>query len=112
MKRLFSADYRAAVAAEAAGNVELAAERYGLAGDRAAAVRMHVARARRATDRAAEIAALHDALHWAGDEGPLVQLASAALGKALYARALAEGVATARDRERIREAARLLSTGG
>jgi tetratricopeptide (TPR) repeat protein len=73
---------------------------------------MHVARARRATDRAAEIAALHDALHWAGDEPPLVQLASAALGKALYARAIAEGVATARDRERIREAARLLATGG
>lgn len=111
-KRMFSADYRAAVAAEAAGNVELAAERYGLAGDRASAVRMHLARAQRAQERAAEIAALQDALHWAGDEPELVERASAALGKALYARAIAEGVATARDRERIREAARLLGAGG
>jgi hypothetical protein len=112
LKRLFSADYRAAVAAEAAGNVELAAERYGLAGDREAAVRMHLARARRAGERAAEIAALHDARHWAGDDPELVRIASAALGKALHERALAEGVATARDRERIREAARLLGAGG
>jgi hypothetical protein len=111
-KRLFSADYRAAVAAEAAGNVELAAERYGLAGDRANAVRMHLARAKRAADRAAEIAALHDALHWAGEDAELVRQASAGLGKALYARAVAEGIATARDRERIREAARLLAAGG
>ncbi len=55
-KRMLSADYRAAVAAEAAGNVDAAAERYGLAGDRAGAVRMHVARAERASDRAAAIA--------------------------------------------------------
>jgi len=111
-KRLFSADYRAAVAAEAAGNLELAAERFGLAGDRASAVRVHLARASRATDRAAEIAALHDALHWAGDDEELVRRASAGLGKALYARAIAEGIATARDRERVREAARLLGAGG
>jgi hypothetical protein len=111
-KKIFSADFRAAVAAEAAGNVELAAERYGLAGDRANAVRMHLARAKRATERGAEIAALHDALHWAGDDEALVQQASAGLGKALYARAVAEGIATARDRERIREAARLLGAGG
>lgn len=112
LKRLFSPDYRAAVAAEAAGNVELAAERYGLAGERAAAVRMHLARAQRAQERGAEIAALHDALHWAADDPELVRRASGALGKALYARATAEGVATARDRERVREAARLLAAGG
>jgi tetratricopeptide (TPR) repeat protein len=110
-KRLFSADYRAAITAEAAGNVDLAAERYGLAGDRAAAVRMHLARAARAGDRGTEIGALHDALHWAGDDPALIRAASAALGKALYARAVAEGIATARDRERIREAARLLAAG-
>ena len=48
MRRMFSADYRAAVAAEAAGDVELAAERYALAGEYAGAVRMHLARAARA----------------------------------------------------------------
>ena len=48
LRRMFSADYRAAVAAEAAGNVDLAAERYALAGEHEGAVRMHLARAARA----------------------------------------------------------------
>lgn len=111
-RNLFSSSYRAARAAEAAGNPELAAQHYALAGERADAVRMHLARAARATDRAAEIAALRDALHWAGDEPTLTRTASAALGRALLAKALAEGVATARDRARVREAAELLATGG
>jgi len=111
-KRMLSADYRAAVAAEAAGNLEAAAERYGLAGDREGAVRMHVARSERANDRAAAITALRDALHWAGEEPDLVRQASRALGRALHAQAEAEGVATARDKERLREAATLLAAGG
>jgi len=111
-KRMVSADYRAAVAAEAAGNVDAAAERYAMAGDRAGAVRMHVARSERAGDRAGAIAALRDALHWAGDEPVLQRTAARALGRALYAQAQAEGVATARDKERLREAARLLVVGG
>ncbi|HTJ47131.1 MAG TPA: FHA domain-containing protein [Kofleriaceae bacterium] len=111
-KRMLSADYRAAVAAEASGNVEAAAERYGLAGDRAGAVRMHVARAERANDRITAITALRDALHWAGDEPDLRRQAARSLGRALHAQAEAEGVATARDRERLREAATLLAIGG
>ena len=83
-----------------------------LAGERAEAVRMHLVRAARATDRAGEIAALRDAVHWAGDDPPLIKHASAALGRALLGKALAEGVATARDRDRVREAAALLLTGG
>jgi len=47
MRRLFSADHRAAVAAEAAGDVELA-RALSLAGDHAGAVRMHLSRAARA----------------------------------------------------------------
>jgi tetratricopeptide (TPR) repeat protein len=111
-KRMVSADYRAAVAAEAAGNVDAAAERYALAGDHAGAVRMHVARSERAGDRAAALAALRDALHWAGDEPALQRTAARALGRALLGQAQAEGVATARDQERLREAARLLVLGG
>lgn len=111
-RNLFSSSYRAARAAEAAGNHDLAAQQYALAGERADAVRMHLARAARAVDRAAEIAALRDALHWAGDEPALTRTASAALGRALLGKALAEGVATARDRERVREAAALLAAGG
>lgn len=112
MRRMFNADYRAAVAAEAAGNVELAAERYAIAGDHEGAVRMHLARAQRAGDRAAEIAALRDALRWAGEDPALHKQAASALGRALYAKIEAEGIATARDKDKVREAAALLVDGG
>ncbi len=108
---MFSSDYRAAVQAEAAGNVDLAAERYGLAGEHAGAVRMHLARAARAGSRLAEIGALRDAMRWAGDDPTLTKQAAAALGKALWEAAKAEGVATERDRSKVREAAELLVTG-
>jgi len=112
MRRVFNADYRAAVAAEAAGNVDLAAERYGIAGDHEGAVRMHLARAQRAADRQAELAALRDALRWAEGIPLLVRQAASALGRALLAKVEAEGVATARDKDRVREAAQLLIDGG
>ncbi len=108
---MFSADYRAAVAAEAAGNVDLAAERYGLAGEHEGAVRMHLARAARAANRHAELGALRDALRWAGDDPALRKQAAAALGKAIWEAARAEGIATERDRAKVREAADLLVTG-
>lgn len=111
LRRVFSTDYRAAVAAEAAGNVDLAAERYALAGEHAGAVRMHLARAARAPTRHAELGALRDAMRWAGDDPALRRQAAAALGKALYESARAEGIATERDRARVREAADLLVIG-
>jgi hypothetical protein len=111
MRRMFSADYRAAVAAEAAGDVELAAERYALAGEFAGAVRMHLARAARAPTRTSELGALRDALRWAGDDPALHRQASAALGKALWEAVRAEGIATERDRTRVREAAEFLVAG-
>jgi hypothetical protein len=111
-KRLFSADYRAAVAAEAAGDYELAAERYALAGHRDAAVRVHLARASRAQSRADEITALRDALHWAESGTAERRRAVRALGHALLHKARAEGVATERDRDRVREAAQHLLEAG
>ncbi len=111
LRRVFSADYRAAVAAEAAGNVDVAAERYALAGEHEGAVRMHLARAARAPTRQAELAALRDALRWAGDEPALRRRASKALGRALWDNAKAEGIATERDRAKVREAAELLGAG-
>lgn len=108
---MFSSDYRQAVAAEAAGNVDLAAERYGLAGEHEGAVRMHLARAARAPNRQAEIGALRDAMRWAGEDPALRRQAAAALGRALWDAAKAEGIATERDRNRVREAAELLVTG-
>ena len=111
MRRMFSADYRAAVAAEASGDVEQAAERYALAGEYAGAVRMHLARAARAPTRLGELGALRDALRWAGDEPALRRQAAAALGKALWEAVRAEGIATERDRAKVREAADLLVVG-
>lgn len=108
---MFSSDYRAAVAAEAAGNVDLAAERYALAGEHAGAVRMHLARAARAGTRIAELAALRDAMRWAGEDPELRRQAAAALGKALWEAVRAEGIATERDRAKVREAADLLVLG-
>jgi hypothetical protein len=111
LRRVFSSDYRAAVAAEAAGNVELAAERYALAGEHEGAVRMHLARAARAATRQAELAALRDALRWAGEDAGLRKIASKALGRALWENTKAEGIATERDRQKVREAADLLVAG-
>jgi tetratricopeptide (TPR) repeat protein len=110
-KRMMSSDYRAAVAAEAAGNVDVAAERYGLAGDPDGAVRMHLARAARAGTRQAELAALRDAMRWAGEDPELQRQAAKALGRALWESTKAEGIATERDRAKIREAAALLVLG-
>lgn len=110
--RLFNSDLRVAQAAEARGRVDLAAEHYGLAGDRAGAVRMHLARADRAIDRAAELAALHDALHWAGEDPTLRTTPAARLGQLMLASARAEGIGTERDRARVRTAAALLVEGG
>jgi tetratricopeptide (TPR) repeat protein len=110
-RRVFSADYRAAVAAEAAGNVDLAAERYALAGEADGAVRMHIARAARAGTRQAEIGALRDAIRWAGSEPALLRMAAKALGRALWESLRSEGVATERDRAKVREAAELLVIG-
>ncbi len=111
-RRLFSADYRRAVAAEAAGNLETAADCYAAVGDAEGAVRMHLLRATRAGSRALEVAALRDALHAAGDDRALRAVPSARLGTARLPGLAAAGSATARDRDRVREAATLLLAGG
>lgn len=112
LRRLLSTEYRRAVAAESAGHLETAAEAYGLAGDRESAVRIHLQRAARAGSRALEVAALREAMHWAGEDAALRERPAAQLGGALLTGLEAEGIATARDRERVREAAALLVAGG
>jgi hypothetical protein len=72
---------------------------------------MHLARAARASSRQAEIGALRDALRWAGEDPELVKRASKALGRALWENARAEGIATERDRNKVREAAQMLAAG-
>jgi hypothetical protein len=72
---------------------------------------MHLARAARAPTRLGELGALRDAMRWAGDDPALRRQAAAALGKALWEAVRAEGIATERDRARVREAAALLVIG-
>ncbi len=112
-KRLFSSNYRAAINAEAAGQLELAAEHYARAGQNDAAARMHVARAKRAGSYAEEIDALRDAAHWVPEDmEELSAEISSGLGKALLAKARSEGIGTERDRQRIEEAANHLEACG
>lgn len=111
IKRFLSADYRAALAAEAAGQLEQAAEHYALAGERGEAARVHIARSERATSLADRIAALRDALHWAEDGTPLRRRILKHLGRALMEQLEAEGVATPRDKQRVRAAAEMLIQG-
>ncbi len=112
LKRLLSSDYRRAVAAEAAGDYLEAARAYALAGQREKVALMHILRAERATTRNEEMDALRDALRWADEGTDEKRRASGALARALLAKLNAEGMATARDRETVREAARLHEDAG
>ncbi len=107
---MFSLDYRAAVAAEASGDLALAAERYALAGRFKEAAKMHLALANRAENHVEEIAALRNALHWVPeDERELQKQISGSLGQVLLARCRSEGIATALDSRKVDEAATLLA---
>lgn len=112
LRRLLSTEYRRAVAAEGSGHLDTAAEAYSLAGDREAAVRIHLQRAARAGSRPLEIAALREAVQAAGEDAALREKPAAQLGKLLLDGLEAEGIATSRDRERVREAAAFLVWGG
>ena len=111
-KRIFSADYRAARSAEAAGHLEQAAEHYALAGEHSEAARVHLARSERAASRNDRIAALRDALHWAGETPELERKILERLGRTMWEQLQAEGIATQRDNQRVREAAEVLIQGG
>ncbi len=102
------------MSAEAAGDLELAAERYVLSGQFDAAVRVHLARADRAGSRKNEILALRDAHHWAtkSQSQSIGKRVAKRLGRALHAQLIAEGITTERDRERLREASAFLVAGG
>jgi tetratricopeptide (TPR) repeat protein len=112
LRRFFSADYRRALAAEAAGDYVEAARAYALAGEKGKVGLMHLRRAERSTTRPEEVAALRDALEWGKEDPDVVRQASRALAKAFMGRLKAEGMATERDRETAREAARLYEAAG
>ena len=111
-RRLFSADLRSAIAAEANGDLASAAEHYALAEEFESAVRIHFVRADRAETRSEEIEALQEALHWSPEGSDLKRRATRRLGRALLAKVEAEVVTTDRDRARVREAAEFLEAAG
>lgn len=112
LRRLLSGDYRRAVAAEAAGDYAEAARHYALAGERDKVAEMHLLRAERAATPGEAESELRDALRWTETATPGRARVARALGTALMKRAQSEGAATARDRERVKEAALLLEEAG
>ena len=106
-KRMFSADFRRAVAAEAAGDYSEAARAYALAGERTKVAEMHLLRAERAPSPAAKLHELRAAIRWA-DPGDLDgNKARRRIGRALFGWAKAAAVVGDAEKQVVRDAAQL-----
>lgn len=110
-RRLFSSDYRRAVAAEAAGDFITAARRYALSGDRLKVAQMHVARARVEEELDPRIKALRTALGFTEEGEPYRLTVSSLLGRALRDRARELGDQTHDGRRALEQAARQFEYG-
>jgi hypothetical protein len=109
---MFSADFRRAVAAEAAGDYAEAARAYALAGERVKVAEMHLLRSERAPSPAAKLHELRAAVRWAdaGDEegrGARRRIARALFGWARAATLLGDP-----EKQVVREAAQLFGDVG
>src|SRR6476661_7013597 len=103
-KRMFSADFRRAVAAEAAGDYAEAARAYALAGEHAKVAEMHLLRAERAPSPEANLAELRAAVRWADPEEPDGRAVRRRIARALFVWAKQAGVVSDADRAVVREA--------
>ncbi len=112
-KRLFSADFRRALAAEASGEYDDAARAYALAGERAKVAEMHLLRAERIAGTEPKLVELRTGLRWADlddEEGRAVRLR---LAQAIFRQCVeAEARAATVDKALAREAAGLLTELG
>lgn len=111
LKRVFSSDYRRALAAEAAGDYLEAARAYALAGERDKVGEMHLLRADKAPDREARLRALRDAIRWCGEEAEGHDVLRT-VGRRLFELAREAGIITEADRAVVREAAVLFRRTG
>jgi tetratricopeptide (TPR) repeat protein len=111
-KRLFSADYRRALAAEAAGDYDEAALAYALAGERARVAAMHLFRAERASSPEAHLAELRAAVRWADPDEPEGRDMRKRIARAMYSWAKKSGIVSDSDRQVVRDAAALFSEVG
>lgn len=107
-QRLFSAEYRKAVAAEAAGDFVAAARSYALCRETLKVSDMHLAQARRESTLEGRIASLRSALDFAGDDAARHKLVQRLLAEALRRLGQRQGPATADGRTSLLEAGGLL----
>jgi len=106
-KRMFSADFRRAVAAEAAGDYAEAARAYALAGERVKVAEMHLLRAERAPSPAAKLHELRAAVRWAEPDDPEGKNARRRIARALFNWARASAVIGDPEKQVVRDAAQL-----
>lgn len=111
-KRMFSADFRHAVAAEAAGDYAEAARAYALAGERVRVAEMHLLRAERAATPAAKLHELKAAVRWTDAVTSDGQRARRRVARALVGWAKAQGPAGELEKQVVREAAQLFADIG
>lgn len=113
-KRFFSADFRRAVAAEAAGDYNEAARAYALAGEQAKVAEMHLLRAERSPSPEGKLQELRAAVRWADPAEPEGRAARRRIARALFnwARSASGGLVSESDRQVVREAAALFIEAG
>jgi tetratricopeptide (TPR) repeat protein len=111
-KRLFSADYRRALAAEAAGDYDEAARAYALAGERARVAAMHLYRAERSPSPETHLSELRAAVRWADGDEPAGREMRRRIARAMYGWAKKAGVVSESDRQLVRDAAALFAEVG
>jgi hypothetical protein len=111
-KRMFSADYRRAVAAEAAGDYSEAARAYALAGEHSKVAEMHLLRAERAPSPEGKLQELRAAVRWAEPEEPEGRAVRRRIARALFTWAKGAGIVSDADRQVVKEAAALFAEAG
>ncbi len=111
-KRMFSADFRRAVAAEAAGDYAEAARAYALAGERVKVAEMHLLRAERAPSPAAKLHELRAAVRWAEPDEADGRNARRRIARALFNWARASAVVGDPEKQVVRDAAQLFADIG
>jgi hypothetical protein len=109
-KRVFSADYRRALAAEAAGEYGEAARAYALAGERHKVAEMHLLAAERAGGPDARLGELRAGVRWADGFRDEDRAVRRRIARAMLTLVRQSGVISETDRAVLREAAALFTS--
>ena len=112
IKRLLSADFRRALAAEAAADYATAAKAYALAGERAKVGEMHLYLAERTTSVEARLHELRAGVRWADVESDQGRSVRRRIARSLFLHVRGTGVISDNDRSLLAEAAALFESAG